>query len=224
MFTSPRSEDWVTWNVFRLLGRRSPETWWPRVMESANDQVPVPLALPVPSTLDLWVAMNSPIAYEVANRARMAASDDPRWVAWAAHPKPVEGTSEIDVVIRGPGYLLLAEAKLTSDASTRTTYDPARDQIVRNIDCAIEFSGSELPLFWMFVKDRSPDRLFAQWINAWRGDPGLLQSTLPHRDPIAISGVIDRCAMITWAELLSAIEPSDPDEIEVLAELQKRIH
>jgi hypothetical protein len=50
----------------------------------------------------------------------------------------VEGNSEIDVVIESTSLLIDVEAKLDSDISMRTTYDPSRNQIVRNIDCVME--------------------------------------------------------------------------------------
>ena len=223
IFSSPMSEDWVTWNVFRLLGRRPASVWWPKLIEVAQAQCRGDLDLPDPTVVDLWVPMRAPVIYEAASRARMAASDDQAWVLRATDPNPVEGVSEIDVVIRGPGYQLLAEAKLLSDISRRTTYDPLRNQIVRNIDCALESPGTALPLFWMFVKDRSPVRIYSQLIDAWKEDPGLLASALPHRNAQVISDLIDRCAIVTWAEILSAIDSIDPDEEDVWVELQKRI-
>lgn len=223
MFTSPRSEDWVTWNVFRLLSRRSPQAWWPHIMAVANSRLRKPLELPAPTRIDLWVPMNAPLAYEAASRARMATSDDPAWVARAALSDPVEGSSEIDVVMRGTGYLLIAEAKLTSDISSRTTYDPARNQIARNIDCVLESAGGDLPLFWMIVKDRASDRMYVQLIEEWQKDPTRLSQALPHRDVADIHGVLDRCATITWSEILEPIEPDSDDEPEVWDELIRRI-
>lgn len=140
----------------------------------------------------------------------------------AAIPDAVEGRSEIDVVMRGPGYLLVAEASLTSDISVSTTYDPNRNQIARNIDCVLENADTELPIFWMIVKDRGPGRMYVQLIDQWRQDPAALIQMLPHRAAFEVEAVMDRCAVITWDEILEAIEPATEDEFDLWAELLSR--
>jgi hypothetical protein len=50
----------------------------------------------------------------------------------------VEGNSEIDLIIESSSLLIYIEAKLDSDISMRTTHDPARNQIIRNIDCLLD--------------------------------------------------------------------------------------
>ena len=47
----------------------------------------------------------------------------------------------MDTIFEGGGFLIFVEAKLGSDVSQRTTYDPLRNQIERNIDCAVEEAG-----------------------------------------------------------------------------------
>jgi len=94
----------------------------------------------------------------------MRASGDPASVNRADHPDAVEGLSEIDTVISGPGYTVYVEAKLGSDISPGTTHDPERNQIVRNIDCVIEHRHGT-PLFWMFVTDRDPSHAYMQTID-----------------------------------------------------------
>jgi hypothetical protein len=69
---------------------------------------------------------------------------------------PVEGATEVDVSQEGSSYLVFVEAKLGSDVSWRTTYDPT----VRNIDCLIETAGSKTPHFWMIVRDKGPSRSY----------------------------------------------------------------
>ena len=75
MLSSP-SEDWVTWNVFRLLGRRPASGWWPKLIEVAHTQLRDGLDLTDPTSMNLWVPMPAPVTYEGASRARIAASRD----------------------------------------------------------------------------------------------------------------------------------------------------
>jgi hypothetical protein len=49
------------------------------------------------------------------------------------------------VVITTARHLLFVEAKLGSDVATHTTYDEARNQIVRNIDCVLETACDREP-------------------------------------------------------------------------------
>ena len=75
--------------------------------------------------------------------------------------------------------LVFVEAKLGSDVSPSTRYDPDRDQIVRNIDCLIEEAGDVQAFFWMLVRDRDPSRLYMRRIEEYRNDPGELQRLIP---------------------------------------------
>lgn len=171
IYSSPVSEDWVIWNVLRLLERRPVAEWWPRLLglPSVSSEL---RSLAPPLTIEPWVQVRSPPAYEAASRARMLSSEHAHVVSRAQLLRPVEGKTEIDVVVRGLEYLLFVEAKLGSDISVSTTYDPARNQIVRNIDCVIEESGSTDPLFWMWVKDRESSRMYVQVLRQYRGSPG----------------------------------------------------
>ena len=95
----------------------------------------------------------------------------------------MEGPSEIDLVLSGNGYLIFVEAKLDSDISLRTTYDPARNQILRNIDCLLEEAGDRTPRFWMLAKDRHSTRAYMQLLADYRRDPAAVHALLPHRAP-----------------------------------------
>jgi hypothetical protein len=76
MLESPRSEDWVTWNVFQLLVESDPE-WWRRVGSLATAENPVvnwPTEVP---TVHFWRRVSAPTKYESLSRARLANSADP---------------------------------------------------------------------------------------------------------------------------------------------------
>ena len=59
----------------------------------------------------------------------MAQSGNPDWVTRAQDGLPVEGPSEIDIVLWMPKQVGFVEAKLDADISKATKYDPQRNQI-----------------------------------------------------------------------------------------------
>src|SRR5690606_30079661 len=115
ILTSPNSEDYVTWNVFRALGRRPVDGWWPELCglagaaEIADD----------PPSVELWRLVLSPRSYEAASRERMARSDNDEWRKRAQIADPVEGRTEVGVTLTGRDYCVFVEAKLSSDISWR---------------------------------------------------------------------------------------------------------
>ena len=60
---------------------------------------------------------------------------------------PKEGKSWIDVVIEDDENLIFIEVKYLSDISYKTTFDFARNQIIRNIDVLLENSKNKSPYF-----------------------------------------------------------------------------
>ena len=222
---SPQSEDWVTWNVMRLLQRRDSSSWWPELVNLALAHAPVldrALAQSAVRVVDLWRLIPSPPQYELASRRRLASSDNTAWRKRAANPKPVEGATEVDCVLEGEDFLVFVEAKLHSDISSCTTYDPMRNQIARNIDCVIEEAGSRRPYFWMIVRDRLPGFQYTQLVDSYREDRGKLATALSHRVPVMLSAVVDELAIMEWRELLPLL-PATSAFTDVLAELRRRV-
>lgn len=220
---SADSEDWVTWNVVEQLRIRT--DWWPAVVGLAEKHawaLADSLALGDPPSVDLWRQVPSPRAYERASRKRMADSNDADWRNRAANRRPVEGPTEVDIVFEGPRFLIFVEAKLRSDMSMRTTYDPSRNQIERNIDCVLENAGNRDALFWMFVKERQGEFEYTKLVEAYRSDIGRLQSRLPHRDPKLLARLVENIALVEWREL-SPLLPDIPELADVRAEICRRV-
>jgi hypothetical protein len=223
---SPNSEDYVTWNVLQLLQHYGGE-WWNSWLELARFKNPAAAVGLLPADrpeVKLWLTVHAPLAYEQASRRRMAASPIPDWVQRSAILDAVEGPSEIDVVLSGKHYLIYIEAKLGSDISLRTTYDPERNQVVRNIDCVIEGAGDRIPLFWMIARDDAPGRSYMQAIDTYKKDSATLATTLPHRNEAVLEDVASRITVFLWRELLAMIgkRPDDPDEQRILNEVRSR--
>ena len=223
ILTSPKSEDWVTWTVMRLLRRVGAATWWPVVVDlaSASGAASLP-PRDAPPTVALWRSVPAPPEYEKQSCARMAKSDNPRWRKRARKSRAVEGPTEVDIALEGASYLVFIEAKLDSDICERTKYDPERNQILRNIDCAIEQASGRLPWFWMFVRDRSPERRYRQLIEEYRTKPESLARHLPHRDPATLARMAWGIAVIKWREL-APLFPDTPDTAAALEELRRRV-
>jgi hypothetical protein len=78
---SGRSEDWVTWNAFTLLTSASNSAWWQRLLslaQKSNSGLKVVAEwLEIPE-VRLWESVASPTGYELASRARMRCSREPR--------------------------------------------------------------------------------------------------------------------------------------------------
>ena len=225
MYTSPNSEDWVTWSTMRLLERQPADKWWRVVVEAAERDAGSShrwMALRTPPNVELWRSVPSPEAYEAASRRRMAESDVEEWRTRSTNARAVEGSTEVDLVFDAAAYLVFVEAKLHSDISISTTYDPDRNQIARNIDCVIEQAGRREPFFWMLVDDRNPERLYMELIERYRRNPSELHRLLPHRSIDTLTGIVETLAVITWKDLLPA-GPVGAATAEIRAELGSRI-
>jgi hypothetical protein len=182
---SPNSEDWVTWNFFQVLLQQCPSEWWAHFVGAArqrNLELNFPFDDHSCPAVRLWNSVPSPRQYEEESRRRMQASRNPMWIARSTASERVEGSSEIDIALDHDKFLVFIEAKLGSDVSMNTTYDPHRNQIARNIDCLIDQAGERQPVFWLLVRDEEPSRAYVQLMNGYKSDPSLLALDLPHRD------------------------------------------
>ena len=201
------------------------DLWWPALVKIVRQQswkLDDSLAAGRPPFVDLWREVDAPPDYERVSRRRMANSSNAEWRKRADNPRPVEGRTEVDAVFDAPEYLVFVEAKVDHDVSARTKYDPLRDQIVRNIDCAIEEAGARQPFFWMFVKDRKPKFKYSELINRYRSDLPLLKQRLPHRNPEVLKKMAKGLAVVEWRELVSIL-PDTPDVADVLREIRRRV-
>jgi hypothetical protein len=226
---SPNSEDWVTWNVFAMVQKHAPETWWEHLIDLARHDNPK-LTLPHGSAqipkVSLWRSVPAPREYETSSRARLRASAIAEWIDRAEKPGPVEGDSEIDISIHNDAVTVFIEAKLGSDISSRTTYDPDRNQIVRNIDCLLDDARGTVPLFWMLVRDSGQGRAYTQLMHTYRRDPAKLVEALPHRNPTTLQGIAQRLSIVLWLDFVQALPTpfiGDGTMLAIYRELHIRI-
>jgi hypothetical protein len=157
----------------------------------------------------------------------MRRSSNPAWVDRSLDPKAVEGPSEIDIVLRHERALIYIEAKLDSDVSVRTTYDPGRNQIARNIDCLLEAANGRVPIFWILAKDDGVSHIYSKLMHQYRMHPETLAAELPHRDPTSVGIVARNLAILLWSDFSRALAaiPTDSEEIAtVKSELLRRLN
>ena len=224
---SPNSEDWVTWNFMEIMKRQYPNGWWGHLVSAARRRSPefrFPFedrSLPRPL---LWSSVPAPSEYEAQSRIRMRNSANQEWILRANNPDPVEGSSEIDVIFDHDHFLVYVEAKLGSDVSLSTTYDPQRNQIIRNIDCLIENAGDRTPIFWMLVRDEEPSRAYVQLMKSYRADPRLLVRDLPHCKAEALEEIAKNLTILRWSDFGELVcGPGwDEESTAVKQELDKR--
>jgi hypothetical protein len=116
---SENSEDVLTWNVFRSLEQIDPSVWIPRLRAQMLDAEPtVP---PKMVSIRLWPSLEPPPSLRLFQKD--------------------EGPSEIDVLIETEYSVWSIEIKHRSDISERTTNNPVRDQVLRNIDVGSWHAG-----------------------------------------------------------------------------------
>jgi hypothetical protein len=220
------SEDWVTWNAFALLASTSSHVWWPRLLslaEESNSNLRVPADWLETPEVRLWEAVAAPRAYEAASRLRMRCSGNRARILRSLSAVPVEGRSEIDVVLQNAHLLVFVEAKLGSDISLRTTHDPSRNQIVRNIDCLLDQANGRAPLFLMLVRDAAEGRAYTQLISKYRLDPTTLTGELPHHSPEMVKSLALNLSIIRWKDLLAPSIEDDPADDEVTSAVKKEL-
>lgn len=210
---NPRSEDAVTWSVFRILDRHfADQPWLSELLTLARCDVPVTEKPSVtfwekkypPRERLLWLLNNT-------DDPRVAESDgarnDPERLLLVQqnlveyrrriekgqvgrYKWVLEGRTEFDAVIRCQGLLVAMEAKLYCDVSRGIRWDRERDQIARVIDAGLELAGDNVFAFLLVTDRRQHDRpkQYERLIAYYRSNPP--------RDLPA-----NRLGWLTWGEI-----------------------
>jgi hypothetical protein len=128
---SENSEDVLTWNVFRSLRQIDPPFWFTRLFARTFGYQIEPCPRWV--NVNLWFKVSPPPALRSCQKD--------------------EGDSEIDIALETEAAVWFIEAKYKSDVSERTTNDPERDQILRNIDVGSWYADTRHFYFALLVLD-----------------------------------------------------------------------
>jgi hypothetical protein len=179
---SENSEDALTWNVFRSLRQIEATHWLPLLSEvSFGTQLVVN---PRELAVELWVSVPPPPAL------RRYQND--------------EGDSEIDVRLETPDFVWFIEAKYKSDISTKTSANPRRNQVLRNIDVGSYYAGTRDFYFSLLALDSTRSRKGVAVTQMY--------SEFAHRIPEQLEHRKDACAnlkgigVLTWADCARALE------------------
>jgi hypothetical protein len=156
---SENSEDALTWNVFRSLAQVDPTFWMPRLFKRAFDRDDD--VRPHSVGVKLWQRVQPPPALRLFQKD--------------------EGESEIDVLIETEQMVWFVEAKFRSDVSERTTNNPERDQVIRNLDVGSWYAGVRDFYFSLLLLDTASGTKGMALIERYAVSREEVVKRLPHR-------------------------------------------
>ena len=180
---SENSEDVLTWNVFRSLAQVDPSIWVP-LLFGRSFRTAVPARHLV--TLQLWKCLEPPPALRLFQRD--------------------EGESEVDVLIESEAFVWVIEAKYRSDISERTTNNPERDQVLRNLDVGSWHAGVRDFYFSLLVLDAAMAARGAALAEKYRASRNEVVEKLPHR-PDGLQN-LRGIGLLRWSDCAAVLEES----------------
>lgn len=128
---------------------------------------------------------------------------EPYMVPPKSYPRK-EGKTEVDVILSIPSEaIIFVEAKYKSPISKRTTHDPERDQIIRNIDVGTNYANENELDFYFVMLTRENDRRSKHFLDQYRKNVKKIVSKLSHRANICIEAqsIANAIGYLTWKEL-----------------------
>lgn len=210
------SQDRVT-AFERLLGRSSPAvqptTSWRELLGDGEDlQLFFEVYLPAPQQYRAWLRENADTVILLP------------WLRDLVRSRPrvrLEGPTKADAMLVNArtGFAAVFEAKVLSDVSTHTRFDPARNQIARSLDVLLDrhdgYAKLAEPLrqrdpgntyFFLLTPERfrrRPEtRLYGSLVDRYRRDVINLEEHLPHRRG-NLDGVNQRLGWLTWEDCVA---------------------
>jgi cation transport regulator ChaC len=178
---SENSEDALTWNVFRSLAQVDPSFWLPGLFRDAFGRE---LQLRAQSVrVRLWQRVQPPPALRLFQKD--------------------EGDSEIDVLIETEQMVWFIEAKFRSDVSERTTNNPERDQILRNLDVGTWYAGVREFYFSLLLMDAPLLTKGTAIVERYAASTDEVARRLPHR-PDRLAN-LRGTGVLRWSQLASVL-------------------
>ena len=173
---SENSEDAVTWNVFRTLQKAPVYKWFSHIFPMFK---------------------MSKEEYESTE-----------FYFWREFPPPSsrpvrEGNTHVDFTIETPEKLIFVEVKYKSDISPSTTYDPERDQIIRNIDVGTWAAGEAGKEFYFILLLSETCILSEDKLNLYKKKPERMEEKIGiYREDINdYSIVAESMYLLYWEEI-----------------------
>jgi len=114
-----------------------------------------------------------------------------------------EGPSAIDVFIETEDIIFIGEGKRTEAGITKgTTWNSRRDQIIRDIDCAFNYSSKKIYAFYILEEtDGSLDKNWNKDLLCYN-DIEYFKKSLPHRYDFELELIMQSyIGCLTWQEI-----------------------
>jgi hypothetical protein len=118
--------------------------------------------------------------------------------------KRLEGPTEVDLVIETPKILTFIEAKYTADIDCKTSYDPFRDQITRNLDVGsyqAEKGGKKFFFILLTAEYYERSRLFWYRMQECMKDPDSIKERVPYRS-INFEELSKNIGWVLWRDVI----------------------
>ena len=225
----PKSEDGVTWSVFRTLAQLPATAWLPPLLGAQPDAVRCdPLEMefwvdvPPARARLLWLLDHldelTPATPAAAARRERVRRSPEHWreqvVAGAVERGDgvLEGGLEADLLVRTPDALLVVEGKHAGDVAVDTVWDSQRDQIGRCLDAALDLAGQGQQPYYLLASDdyihqgpyiQAPH--YEQLLPGYRDNPTFRAARLPHRSAAELARLEGRIRWLSWADLVDAV-------------------
>lgn len=158
---SENSEDAVTWNVFMSLQQINPKNWFPYFVSQGLgvrsesfyfNELQEYIHVPDMIQIKLWQTIDPPPSLKPYQKD--------------------EGPTEVDIIIESEDFVWLIEAKYKSDISMKTTNNPNRDQILRNIDVGSYYAGVRDFYFSLLILDEKTSSKGYKKVNQYKQELG----------------------------------------------------
>jgi hypothetical protein len=211
ILNSVDSEDFLTWSIFRPLMDIKPlSKWlfpffrkglkgWGVFEEKDLDE----------AVLKFWYGRRSkeyypPKEHDEWLRKRLKHSEMLRFRERAKVGKRLEGPTEVDLVIETPKILTFIEAKYTADIDCKTSYDPYRDQITRNLDVGsyqAEKGGKRFFFILLTAEYYERSRLFWYRMQEYMKDPDRIKERILYRS-INFEELSKNIGWVLWRDII----------------------
>lgn len=178
---SENSEDAITWNVFRTMQQIDPKIWLPRLFQiSFNEQLQLNSDI---VKVILWKSIEPPKSLETK-----------------------EGPSEVDIIIETEEFVWSIEAKYKSDISKKTTHDPNRNQIIRNIDVGSHYAKNKDFYFSLLILDEQYSPIGFSLIEKYIKSKDSILDYLLHRKGTDQLNNVKEIGFLTWGNIRRILE------------------
>jgi hypothetical protein len=179
---SENSEDALTWNVFKTLGKSNPEKWFskifPQIILDEDEQFIAPM-------LRFWDKYFPPMY----------------------RPFP-EGETHADLTIETSNKLIFIEVKYKADISKNTKHDPNRDQIIRNIDVGSWAAKKRVKEFYFVLLTLKTKTYSVDKLHYYKSNPSHIIDQIGgyRKDIKDYLALCENIHVIYWDQMLTSLQ------------------